>query len=152
MFAGSAGGCKRPCAQVLHKFRTPWMCDKVLLTVTGHPAHMLGTLMPRLPPPLAATLAAALALVLCAACNGPGPAMLWAQAHEVEVDGSRFRVFHQGARAEAVRLNFEFPASAPRIFPKAAIAMERATECRAIPATMTGDAALIRAVLDCGTW
>lgn len=89
-------------------------------------------------------------MVLCSGCNGPSPALRDANGVPVVVEGSEFLIYRRGIRVEAVRTNFEFPATVKSIFPKAAVAIERATGCPPHLATMTGDAAHIKADLNCG--
>lgn len=89
-------------------------------------------------------------VMLLTACNGPSREMRGAVMQEITVEGADFRVFILGNRAEAVRTNFEFPATVASVFPRAIIAMETVSGCRIDPATATGDPAVIRAVLDCG--
>ena len=96
-----------------------------------------------------AQLATLVALSILAACNGPSPALIGTPAQEITVDGARFRVFVQGERAEAVRLNFEFPANVRTVFPRAITAIKTVSGCDVDPAAVTGDAALIKARLDC---
>lgn len=83
------------------------------------------------------------------ACSGPGVQMTGVQGQKVTVQGSDFTVYIRGERAQAVRTGFEFPARISDIFPKAAIAIEQVSGCSVRPSGMSGDAALIRAKLDC---
>jgi len=88
-------------------------------------------------------------LCLMSACSGPGVQMAGIQGQKVTVQGSGFTVYIRGERAQAVRTDFEFPARISDIFPKAAIAIEQVSGCSVRPSGMSGDAALIRAKLDC---
>lgn len=81
----------------------------------------------------------------------------------VEVEGSVFSVRVAGARAQAVRTNFDLraggrsfatkatvgPARAPRIVERAAVAMEIASGCSVVVGSVVGDAALTEARLAC---
>lgn len=89
------------------------------------------------------------AILLLSACNGPSPALRGSEGIEMEVEGSHFLDYRRGIQAEAIRTNFEFPATVRHIFPKAAIAIEHATGCPPHIASMTGDAAHIKADLNC---
>ncbi|MBI1492883.1 hypothetical protein [Halocynthiibacter styelae] len=91
-----------------------------------------------------------LCLHVIAACSGPGVQMTGVQGQKVTVQGSAFTVYTRGDHAQAVRTGFEFPARISDIFPKAAIAIEQVSGCSVRPSGMSGDAALIRAKLDCG--
>jgi len=87
---------------------------------------------------------------LMAACNSPHPAFMGVQAQEVEVQGSTFQVRIKGDMAEVIRTNFEYVPKIGEIFPKAAAAIEIASDCQVVPNSMKGDPALMMAQLDCG--
>lgn len=89
-------------------------------------------------------------LHLAMACSGPGVQMSGVPGRKITVQGSDFTVYIRGERAQAVRTGFEFPARISDIFPKAAIAIEQISGCSVRASGMSGDAALIRAKLDCG--
>ncbi len=92
----------------------------------------------------------ALLALLLAGCNVPGPGSGYPPPVIVEVEGSTFRVFHDRTRAVAIRIDPDFSPRAGRIFPRARRAMEEASGCRVLPATMQGDVTMIRADLICG--
>lgn len=96
------------------------------------------------------TRTAALLVLLLAGCNTPGPGSGYPAPVVVQVEGSTFRVYHDKLRAVAIRINPDFSPRAGRIFPRARRAMEEASGCRVLPATMQGDTTMIRADLICG--
>jgi len=89
-------------------------------------------------------------LSVLVACDGPSPRMIGSLGNTVVVGGSVFEVYVKGNVAEAVRTNFEFPAKIDTIFPRARIAIEQVSGCSIQENGLFGDAALIRAKLDCG--
>jgi len=91
-----------------------------------------------------------LTTLITAACNGPSPRLIGTPGQEVQVGGATFIVYIKDDQAEAVRTNFEFPANVRSVFPRALEAMEQVPGCTALRETATGDAALIKADLDCG--
>jgi hypothetical protein len=99
-----------------------------------------------------APLSAALALAV-AGCASPAPFSDFAGAppQQVRAGGSEFSVRVAGGRARAVRTDFDPQAGirGRRIVPRAGLAMERASGCRVVPGTLTGDAAVIEAELAC---
>ena len=95
----------------------------------------------------AACLTFALAL---AGCDGPSAEFAGLPPRIVEVEGSTFRVWVDGPRAEALRTNAEASFTLAAVAPRAARAMEMASGCRVVPGSIEGDAAMIRAALDCG--
>ena len=87
-------------------------------------------------------------ILALAGCNGPGPGFDEVEATRIAVGPSRFDVRVKGARAEAIRLN---PEPAPRlaaVAPRGVAAIEKVSGCRV--RRLEGDAALMRAWLDCG--
>ncbi|PWE28888.1 hypothetical protein DDZ14_18060 [Maritimibacter sp. 55A14] len=90
-----------------------------------------------------------LPLLLAAACNTPGPPGQYRLYQTVEVEGSRFRVYHDARTAVAIRTNLDLAPRTATIFPRAESAILQATGCRIIPGTMQGDPALIHADIVC---
>lgn len=88
-------------------------------------------------------------LLAAAACDSPSPGFARAPALPVEVEGSRFTVRVQEGEAEAIRLSREWAPTLGSVAPRAVAAIERASGCRVRPGTLTGDAAVVRAALDC---
>lgn len=91
-------------------------------------------------------------IVLClclAACASPSPRFQGATPTRVSVAGMDFAVFRSGAEVEAIRTN-AMPVPRQRdVFRNAIAAIEQATGCTLRPRSMTGDAAIIRAAVDC---
>ena len=94
------------------------------------------------------SLPALLVLALCA-CDGPSGGFAGVAPVVVTSDGSTFSVRIRGDAAEAVRTNMEFAPSLAAVAPRAVDAIERASGCRVAPGSVTGDAAMVRADLDC---
>jgi len=88
--------------------------------------------------------------LLIAACSGPSPSLIGNIGQPITVEGGDFIVYVQGNRAEAVRTNFEFPATVRSVFPRAIRAMELVSGCEVPESGVTGDPALIKARLRCG--
>ncbi|MBY6157825.1 hypothetical protein [Pseudooceanicola nitratireducens] len=87
-------------------------------------------------------------ILLLAGCAAPTLGFRGAVVSDHVVEGCRFKVYHSGDQAQAVRINRQF---APRIGPlagRAAIAMQQGTGCRVTE--MAGDAAVLVARLSCG--
>ena len=91
-----------------------------------------------------------LGLILLAACSSPHPAFMSVQAQVIEVQGSTFKIWVKGDKAEAIRTNFEFVPKIGDTFPKASKAIEIASGCTVVPGSMRGDPALMVAKLKCG--
>ncbi len=89
-----------------------------------------------------------LAMLLCSACNTPGPGFRGIEATRITVGGSTFDVRVAGTRAEAIRLNSEWAPRLDAVAPQGVAAIERVSGCRV--RKLDGDAALMTARLDCG--
>jgi len=88
--------------------------------------------------------------LVLASCDSPHPAFMRVESQTIKVQGSTFQIRIREDRAEAIRTNFERVPKIGDIFPKAARAMEIASGCDVVPASMKGDPALMTARLDCG--
>ena len=92
-------------------------------------------------------------LVFAAACDSPGPLSEFAGVPPTRVDvaGSVYSVRVAGSRAQAVRRNVELGAlTAPAEYmARSGLAMERASGCRVVSGSLTGDAAMAEARLAC---
>lgn len=87
--------------------------------------------------------------LLLAACASPSPRFMGATRTEVTVNDMQFTVFQRASEVEVYRTGLR---SVPRqrdVFGNAIVAIEQATGCPLRPKSMTGDAALIRASVDC---
>lgn len=89
-------------------------------------------------------------LVMLAACDGPAPAMMGAEATQVSIDGVDFTIRLRETHAEAIRTNMMPNPSIGSVYPRALQAMEQASGCRVIEDSLRGDVAVMRADLDCG--
>ena len=69
-------------------------------------------------------------------------------AQRISVDGSTFDVRQDGAAAQALRVNHQWPARRDVVFPRAGAAIRAVTGCKL--RRMTGDVAMVRASLSCG--
>lgn len=91
---------------------------------------------------------AGLALAL-SACASPSPRMMSGEHHEIVVSGTAFTVFRKGDEVEVYRTTPEFLPHLSEVFAKAEVAIRQATGCRVRDGSLTGDAALMTALLDC---
>ncbi|WP_203227970.1 hypothetical protein [Roseovarius dicentrarchi] len=89
-----------------------------------------------------------LAVLLCSACNTPGPGFRGVEATRITVAGATFDVRVDGARAEAIRLDRQWAPRLDSVAPQGVAAIERVSGCRV--RRLGGDAALMTARLDCG--
>ncbi len=89
-----------------------------------------------------------LTMLLCSACNTPGPGFRGIEATRITVGGSTFDVRVDGPRAEAIRLNTQWAPRLRAVAPQGVAAIERVSGCRV--RKLDGDAALMTARLDCG--
>ncbi|WP_255009904.1 hypothetical protein [Roseovarius sp. M141] len=89
-----------------------------------------------------------LAMLLCSACNTPGPAFRGIEATRITIGRSTFDVRVDGARAEVIRLNTQWAPRLDSVAPQGVAAIERVSGCRV--RRLEGDAALMTARLDCG--
>ena len=89
-----------------------------------------------------------LTMLLCGACNTPGPAFRGTEATRITVAGSTFDVRVDGPRAEAIRVNMQWAPRLDAVAPQGVAAIERVSGCRV--RKLDGDAALMTARLDCG--
>ncbi len=83
-------------------------------------------------------------------CNTPSSDFAGLEAETVTIGGSTFDVRVNGAEAEAIRTNPEASFSFAAVADRARLAMEQVSGCAVRPGTLEGDAALVRAALDCG--
>ena len=84
-----------------------------------------------------------------AGCDSPSPGFGGYPKREVTVDGSRFSVHYSPYRAEAIRLNPEWPPRRAEIVARAERAIALASGCKVVPGSVRGDAALVKADLKC---
>jgi hypothetical protein len=88
--------------------------------------------------------------LLLAACDGPSPRYSGQVAREVAVGQARFVVRQRGGEAEAIRVSPGMPEDLRGTVLRGLLAIETATGCGVRPGRWSGDAAVIRAALDCG--
>ncbi|HEY9040210.1 MAG TPA: hypothetical protein VIN05_14855 [Roseovarius sp.] len=88
------------------------------------------------------------AMLLCSACDTPGPGFRGTEPTRITVGGATFDVRVVGTRAEAIRLNSQWAPNLDAVAPQGVAAIERASGCRV--RQLEGDAALMTARLDCG--
>ncbi|MCV2881632.1 hypothetical protein [Actibacterium sp. XHP0104] len=89
--------------------------------------------------------------ILLAGCAVPGRDMLGVPGQDIEVQGSRFTVFVQGNRAEAIRRNFEYGVGHTGIMERGYIAIQAVSGCDIVPGSYDGDPARMVARLACPT-
>lgn len=82
-------------------------------------------------------------------CSSPGRRFNTVEPVRVSVEGSIFDVYVLGKDVRAIRLNFEMLPTMPVIGPRAVIAMERASGCRVIDGSFSGDQAMADAWISC---
>lgn len=83
-------------------------------------------------------------------CDSPSPQFFHGERREVMADGMSYTVFRVGNEVEVYRTN---PMILPRlslVFAGAKAAIAKATGCAVKDGSLEGDAALMRARLDCG--
>ncbi|PCJ76231.1 MAG: hypothetical protein COA53_02990 [Rhodobacteraceae bacterium] len=83
------------------------------------------------------------------ACSSPGRRFKSAEPVRVTVEGSVFDVYVLGKEVRAIRLNFEMLPAISVIGPRAVTAMERASGCRVIDGSFSGDQAMADARISC---
>ncbi|MHC0051896.1 hypothetical protein [Actibacterium sp. D379-3] len=88
-------------------------------------------------------------LWLMAGCDSPAVTMHGVPARQVSVDNSRFSVYVQGNRAEAIRTNVEYGRGARGIMARSYRAIELASGCQIVPGTFDGDPARMTANIAC---
>jgi len=88
--------------------------------------------------------------VIClSACSVGGVDVWGGQSSVVEAGGYRFKVIHTRNRAEAYRLTAKLRPRSRVIFAAARDAMERASGCKVVGSSLSGDVALVEADLLC---
>ena len=93
-------------------------------------------------------LACAMAL---AGCDSPSMAFQGMPSRTVIIGPSTFTVRMRGNRVETLRTSREWRPRAVDVLARAALAMEQATGCPLRKGSLTGDQAIQRAKLACGT-
>jgi len=84
-----------------------------------------------------------------AACDSPSPRMMSGERQEVAISGSTFTVYRKGTEVEVYRTSPEMLPRLSEVFAKAEQAIRQTTGCAVKDGSLVGDAALIRARLDC---
>ena len=83
------------------------------------------------------------------ACASPSPEFAGAVQTRIAVDGVQVAVFHKGARAQAIRLDYA-RREAQRAMPaRLATAIETVTGCTVRPGSLQGDSGVVTADLIC---
>ena len=88
-------------------------------------------------------------LLMLTACASPSPRFMGGERTEITIEGMAFTVFRRGSEVEVYRTGFAVLPRQRDVFTRAITAIETATGCRVRPRSMTGDAALVRASIDC---
>jgi hypothetical protein len=88
--------------------------------------------------------------VALAACDSPSPRMMSGERHEAVIAGSAFTVYRKGDEVEVYRTTPEMLPRLSEVFAKAEQAIRQTTGCAVKDGSLVGDAALMRAELDCG--
>jgi hypothetical protein len=82
-------------------------------------------------------------------CDSPSPGFARYPQKTVTVEGSRFSVHYSPYKAQAIRTNPEWGARQGAMLVKGAKAIMMASGCEVLPATLRGDAALVKADIKC---
>ncbi|WP_010395942.1 hypothetical protein [Paracoccus sp. TRP] len=72
-------------------------------------------------------------VLILSACASPSPQFFGATRYDTTLDGVRFVVFHDGARAQVIRLGYLDRQTRARIPELMVVAAEQTTGCRVIP-------------------
>lgn len=90
-----------------------------------------------------------IAALILAGCSAPG-VEVWGGTTSKQVAGAhKFTVNFTSTRAEAYRTNPVWRPSRGDVFERAAQAMEKASGCKAVRGSLSGDVALVEADLIC---
>jgi len=73
-----------------------------------------------------------LLVLFLSACASPAPQFLGAARHDITLQGIRFAVFHDGDRAEVIRLGYLDRTSRAQVPELMVIAAERTTGCAVV--------------------
>lgn len=92
-------------------------------------------------------------LFMLTGCDSPSPQFMHPDTatRQVTIDGSTFSVHRRENWVEVYRTNFEFRPRGSVILARAHQAIEQATGCMVVEGTLSGDQAIQRAEIDCGT-
>lgn len=99
--------------------------------------------------PVLPGLALCLALGV-AGCDSPSPRMMSGERQAVVIDGTAFTVYRRGDAVEVYRTTPEFMPRRSVVFARAEQAVRKATGCAVAEGSLIGDAALMKAALNCG--
>ncbi|NSX53981.1 hypothetical protein [Parasulfitobacter algicola] len=80
----------------------------------------------------------------------PPPAYYGVPATRMTVEGSTFDVRIKDNQAQAIRVNMQYAPRPDRMYPKAALAIEKVSGCRIAKGSLNGDQVIINARLACG--
>ncbi|WP_281840849.1 hypothetical protein [Sinisalibacter aestuarii] len=75
--------------------------------------------------------------------------MMGGERQTVIVEGTGFTVHRKGSAVEVYRTTPELMPRLSVVFARAETAIRQATGCAVVPGTLVGDAALMKAALDC---
>jgi hypothetical protein len=89
------------------------------------------------------------AVALLAACNTPSPEFWGAERFDTSVSGIDFRVFIAGDRVQFIRTSTSFAVSEADMRRLGAEAVEKVSNCEALPHTLVGDAVIVSGFLAC---
>lgn len=90
------------------------------------------------------------AIATLSACDSPSPRMMSGERHQAVVGGTAFTVFRSGDSVEVYRTTAQMMPRRSVVFARAEQAIRQTTGCGVEDGSMVGDAALMRALLDCG--
>lgn len=91
----------------------------------------------------------AIALLLLAACDSPSPWYDRAAGVAVDAGKHRFRVYSNGQRAQAIRIDRTRRPHVAQVVPLAMIAIGKATGCSIVDGRAKGDTNVVDAQIDC---
>ncbi len=87
--------------------------------------------------------------LLVVGCSSAGKEYRGVTPVRADIEGSVWDVYRQGDMVQAIRVNMEMLPAMDRMLSRAILAIERATGCKVIPNSITGDQALVNARLAC---
>lgn len=88
-------------------------------------------------------------LLLLMACNSPSPKMMGGDRAEMRVSGHNYIVYRKGTAFEVIRTGYVAPGQHPATRVTMLSAVEQATGCHPVVASLSGDSGVMRGRLNC---
>ena len=83
------------------------------------------------------------------ACNTPSPEYLGVEPKTVEQGAYTFKIYQKGTSVQALRTNYGLPSSQADLETAFRIAVGEATGCTVLSRSVSGDAAILNAQIEC---